>query len=96
MKDLYPEFADKVEFYAIGQSPFEDLELLESERKKQDYPWPVAKIDLNVLRDLNVFQQSTKIVIDHQGVITYRAGFGRGGPTEWRQVFVDLVNRSDS
>ena len=94
MKDLYPEFANEVDFYAIGPSPFEDLELLESERIKQNYPWPVAEIDFKVLKDLRVLQQSTKIAVDHHGVITYRAGFGTGGPSRWREVFVDLVDRS--
>lgn len=94
MKDLYPEFADKVDFYAIGQSPFEDLDLLESDRIQQGYPWPVAEIDFNVLKELRILQQSSKIALDHHGVITYRAGFGTGGPAEWREVFVDLANRS--
>ena len=62
MKDVYPEFAGRVDFYAIGQSPFESIELLESYRKKEGYPWPVAEINPDVLRDLHVLQQSTKIV----------------------------------
>ena len=61
MKDVYPEFADRVEFYAIGQSPVESLEMLESYREKQGYPWPVAEIDPNVLKTLRVLRQSTKI-----------------------------------
>ena len=94
MKDVYPEFADKVDFYAIGQSPFESIELLESDRKKEGYPWPVAEIDTDVLKKLRVLRQSTKIALDHQGIISYRAGYGDGGPSEWRQVFIDLVERA--
>ena len=94
MKDVYPEFADRVDFYAIGQSPFESIELLESYRMKEGYPWPVAEIESSVLKDLQILQQSTKIALDHQGIISYRAGYARGGPTEWREVFVDLVERA--
>ncbi|SVC80817.1 uncharacterized protein METZ01_LOCUS333671, partial [marine metagenome] len=47
MKDVYPEFADNVDFYAIGQSPFESIDLLESYRIKESYPWPVAEVDPN-------------------------------------------------
>ena len=93
MKDVYPEFADAVDFYAIGQSPFEDLEQLESYRVSEGYPWPVAGIDNGILKALRVIRQSTKIALDHQGVITYRAGYADGGPDEWRQVFTDLVER---
>ena len=91
---MYPEFKDSVDFYAIGQSPIESLEKLESDRVKEGYPWPVASIDFGVLKNLRVIRQSTKIAIDDSGVITYRAGYGSGGPSEWRQVFVDLVDRA--
>ncbi len=94
MKDVYPEFADKVDFYAIGQSPFESIDQLESYRIKEGYPWPIAEIDPNILRSLRVLQQSTKIVLDHQGIITYRAGYADGGADKWRTVFSALVERA--
>ncbi len=96
MKDVYPEFADRVEFYAIGESSFETIEDLESYRQEQGYPWPVAEIDTDVLKTLRVLQRSTKIALDHQGIISYRAGFSAGGPSEWRRVFQDLVVRAGS
>ena len=98
MKDVYPEFAGKVDLYAIGQSPFESIEVLEADRVKEGYPWPVAHIEKDVLPDvmkkLRVLRQSTKIVLDHQGIVTYRAGYAGGGASEWRKIFIDLVERS--
>lgn len=96
MKDLWPEYADRVDFYAIGQSLFESLERLESYAQKEGYPWPVAEIDPKILKDLKVLQQSTKIALDHQGVITYRDGYADGGVDKWRQVFEDLIERTGS
>ena len=94
MKDVYLEFADKVDFYAIGQSPFESIDQLESYRVKEGYPWPIAEVNLDTLKELRVLRQSTKIVLDHQGVITYRAGYADGGADKWREVFSDLVDRA--
>ncbi len=94
MKDVYLEFADKVDFYAIGQSPFESIDQLESYRVKEGYPWPIAEVNLDTLKELRVLRQSTKIVLDHQGVITYRAGYADGGTDKWREVFSDLVDRA--
>ena len=94
MKEIYPEFADDVDFYAIGQSPSESIEMLESYRQKEGHPWPVAEIDQRILKDLRVLQQSTKIALDHQGVISYRAGHSNGGPDEWKQVFTDLAKQA--
>ena len=42
MKDLYPEYADRVDFYAIGYSRFETIAELEYDRINQGYPWPIA------------------------------------------------------
>ena len=94
MKDVYPEFAGKVDFYAIGQSPFESIDQLEAYRIKEGYPWPIAEIDTSILKELRVLRQSTKIVLDHQGIITYRAGYAAGGTDQWREVFADLVERA--
>ena len=94
MKNIYPEFANKVDFYAIGYSEVETMDQLEHDRIQQGYPWPIAKIDDDVLKELKVLQQSTKIALDHQGVISYRAGYGNGGDDKWREVFSDLARRS--
>ena len=96
MKDLYPEYADRVDFYAIGYSRFETIAQLEYDRINQGYPWPIAKVEHNVLRNLRVLQQSSKIALDHQGIITYSAGYADGGVNKWHEVFSDLVERSGS
>lgn len=92
MKDVYPEFADQVAFYAIGQDITENIEQLEAYREKEGYQWPIATIERDVLRDLRIIIQSTKIALDHRGVITYRAGFANGSPSEWREVFTGLAD----
>ncbi|MBC8281010.1 MAG: hypothetical protein H8E48_09515 [Chloroflexi bacterium] len=94
MKEIYPEFADEVDFYAIGQSQFESIEKLESYAQKEGYPWPVAEIDARILKELKVLQQSTKIALSHQGIIAYRAGYADGGADKWRQVFTDLAQQA--
>ena len=90
MKDVYPEFADQVAFYAVGQDPTETVQLMEEYRKQQGYPWPVASTPPKTLQKLRVLQESTKLAFDHRGVITYREAHG-GGPKTWRKVFQDLV-----
>ncbi|MFQ6029695.1 MAG: hypothetical protein ACE5Q6_19630 [Dehalococcoidia bacterium] len=87
MKEVYPEFADRVDFYAVGQDPTEGLGKMERYRKEQGYPWPVAETDPSTLRTLGVLQTSTKLAVDGRGVINYRAGHGGGNPETWRRVF---------
>ena len=94
---LDPKYTENVAFYLVGSDPTQTVDLLEKDRQKQDYPWPVAGIGSSGLRDLHVLQQSTKIAIDGNGVITYRDGFGRGDLDKWRNALEDLTaNRNPS
>lgn len=47
----------------------------------------------DMMSDLKVTRQSTKIAISPDGVITYRDGYGKGTDQTWREVFEDLGAR---
>ncbi len=91
LKGIYPEYAGRVAFYAIGSDPTEGIAALESYRQRQGHPWPVAEAVGATLRDLRVQTQSTKVAFDAQGVIIYRDGYGKGDADRWRQVFQELA-----
>ena len=90
MSDVYPEFADSVELYIVGTDPSESLEDLEKDRFTNNYPGYVATPSGDMIRKLNVLNRSTKLAIDANGVIIYRASYGDGDTDEWRQVFRNL------
>ena len=93
MKDIYPQYAEDVDFYAIGVHPgiVEDIGTLEAYRAENDQPWPVATAPSSVMAELGVTIQSTKIAFDSQGTIIYREGMGLGGDEEWHRVFTELA-----
>ena len=91
MMDIYPEFADQVVFYAVGQDPTETLDDLERTRKERGYTWPVAEPVGKMLADLRVLQESTKIAFDDDGVIVYRKR-GGGDIAAWPGVFRKLAD----
>ena len=90
LKDVYPEFADKVDFYAVNIDPTDNMERLEAFRENQGYPWPIAHSGGDTLASLKVRQQSTKVAIDANGVIVYRERMGGGNAEKWREVFQEL------
>lgn len=94
MTEVYPDFSDQVVLYAVGASPVDSLDGLESFRQREGHPWPVAAPEGRMLRDLNVTIRSTKIAFNADGIITYRATFGDADPEEWRQVFEGLASES--
>ena len=91
LKQDYPEHADSVALYAIGQDLTEGIGKLEAHRERESLPFPVATVDSGVLRSLEIVSQSTKIAVYGDGVIAYRAGFG-AGESEWQSVFADLAS----
>ena len=95
MATLDLKHTENIAFYIVGSDPTQTVELLERDRQKQGYPWPMAGISSSGLRDLRVLQQSTKIAIDGNGVITYRDGFGQGDLDKWRNALEDLANNRD-
>ncbi len=90
LKEIYPDYADAVAFYAVGTDPSESLEDMERYRDQQGYPWPVAEADRSVLSDFSVFVQSTKVAFDGDGIIVYRDGYGAGDEETWRDIFEEL------
>ena len=91
LKQDYPEFSESVDLYAIGQDVTEGVGRLEDYRAREELPFPVAEVTNNVLRSLEIIRQSTKVAVDHNGVIAYRAGIGEG-EGEWPKVFAELAS----
>ena len=87
---MYPDYADGLDFYAVNMDPTDDIAMLEEFGKNQQYPWPIANSDRDILSNLNVTYQSTKIAIDDEGIIIYRDRMGGGDPDTWREVFEKL------
>lgn len=93
MKEVHPEYADKVDFYLVGTDRGEGKERLEKYRDDQGYPWPIGTADGDLLADLRILTQSTKIAFDENGIITYRDGYGQGNPDRWHEVFSELASQ---
>lgn len=93
MKEIYPDYAEQVKFYAVGTlfGASESLESLESYREAKGHPWPIATTPSDDMAVLGVTTQSTKIAFNSQGIITYRDGMGAGDDEEWSGVFMDLA-----
>ena len=91
MKEVFPKYSEDILFYAVNIDPSEDIDSISEYGKEQGYSWELAQSNNEMLSDLNVLQQSTKLAFDKDGVIRYRAGFGEGSIDCWGKVFENLV-----
>ena len=90
LKDIYPEYAGRVDFYVVNQNGADTIEDVVKFGEDRGWVFPAAQPGRGMLASLNVRQQSIKIAFGGGGVIVYRDGFGRGNADKWTQVFQEL------
>ena len=86
---VYPAFEDQIDFYAVAFN--ESLDTLSASQSTNGHPGEVATPGGSMISDFKVTSQSTKVAIDANGIIVYRAGIGQGDPNEWQGVFKELT-----
>lgn len=90
LKDVYPQFEDSVDFYAVNYDLSESLGDVVNYGQSQGWTFPVAQPNREMLRDFDLTYHSTKVAFGKDGVIVYRDGFGEGNIGVWTQVLEDL------
>jgi len=90
LKDVYPQFADSVDFYAVNYDLSESLGDAVNYGQRQGWTFLVAQPNREMLRDFDLTYHSTKVAFGKDGVIVYRDGFGMGNIGDWTQVLEDL------
>ena len=87
MKEIEPQFDSELVFVAVDVGYGRDLKDLHVFVWQEGYPWSVEVVGREVLLGLDVKVQSTKIAIDADGRVIYRAGYGEGTNEEWLSIF---------
>ena len=90
LSGIYPEYSGSVAFYAVNVDPSTSIEEAAKYSRNQEWTFPVAKPDQDMVRNFNVVKHSVKVAFGGDGVIVYRDGFGRGDAGKWAQVFQEL------
>ena len=90
LKDVYPQFDDDVDFYAVNYDLSESLGDVTAFGQGQGWTFPVAQPNREMLSDFDLTYHSTKVAFGKDGVIVYRDGFGGGNIGVWTQVLEDL------
>ena len=77
---------------AVGFDQSESITELEAFRQKDGGTnWVMATAPSQTARDFNVFVQSTKIILDSDGVVLYRGGYPADSAGSWRRVLDDVL-----
>lgn len=89
VNEVYPEYADKIDFVAISVDPTDSDAVLTSLAKDKDFIFETIAGDAELAVKYEVFKQTAKIAVDGQGNIVERHD-GVYTSEEWRELFERL------
>ena len=75
----------------VEQDPTEGASKIREFAGKNGYMWEMAVFDADIVLEYRILQQSSKVAINANGVITYRGGYGSLSPTKWREVLDEVA-----
>ena len=90
MKNIHSEFEDKVTFIPVDIGNSTNFMELNDFALKNEYRWTMGRANKGTLETLKITSRSTKLAIDKDGTIVYRAGLGQGTDQEWTSIFQQL------
>ncbi len=86
---MYSDYEDQLHFIAIDVDGGEDANRIRSFAEQNGYNWPMIPADGDVLKGYRITSQSTAVMLDSNGIITSRSGYGSS--KNWRSIFDSLL-----
>ena len=83
LKDIAPSYQGKLRLVLIAIDPSEPPRDLKSWQESNGYPGTLVLANEKLLDAYKVLIRSTKIGIDHNGAIVFRAGYGEVPKGSW-------------
>ena len=91
LKEVHPEYADRVNFLAVGVDPGESAEKILSYKNAEGFTWPMTTADTEMLRAYGVTSQATHATLDSNGIILEGVTSGSHNADDWRSLFDGLL-----
>ena len=91
MKDVHHDYRDSINLYVINVEKDRGLGELARLMEEESYPWPLASPSSDMLQDLGVVTQPTKLAFDRFGRISYRST-SPGDSELWPEIFEELLD----
>jgi hypothetical protein len=78
---------------AVSLDPHETVEEISRFSETLEFPWEMALYSAEMQENFNILSQSSKVIIDGDGVIKFKSGYGSLSGTTWENIarshFVD-------
>ena len=88
---MYEDYDDRVAVLGISTDTSEGRGTVRSYMTGFNSVWEASQYNADAFRDYRITTQSTEIVIDGNGVITHRGGYGSISEREWREALDEVA-----
>ena len=91
LKEIYPEYADSVDFLAVNVDPTENGQKLLSYKESEGFVWPMTSANTGMLRTYNVIRQASHVTLYDTGIIATSINYDSLTDDGWRERFESLI-----
>lgn len=92
LKNLYGDYEDRVAVIAIAASPIDDERSIRRYAERQGYTWDMAEFDVGLSNEYGINTHASAVVINGNGVITYRKSYPSSvSRSEWQEVLDEVT-----
>ncbi len=92
LKEVHPEYADRVGFLAVNVDPLESAEGILSYKEAEGFYWPMTTADAEVVKSYNVTSQAAHVALNSNGVVLSSVTYGSENAEDWRELFEALLD----
>ena len=92
LKDVQPEYADRVDFLAVDVDPSESAEKILSYKEAEGFSWPMTTADADMVKSYNVTRQAAHVTLDSNGIVLSSVTYGSENAEDWRELFENLLD----
>ena len=91
LKDVRPEYTDRVGFLAVNVDPSESAEKILSFKEAEGFSWPMTTADPVMVKSYNVTRQAAYMTLDSNGIVLSSVIYGSETSEDWREIFEGLL-----
>ncbi len=91
LKDVHPEYADRVGILVVDVDPSESAQEILSYKEAQGFSWPMTSADTDMLKSYNVTRQAGHMTLDANGIVVSGVSYGSQTAESWRELFETLL-----
>lgn len=92
LKEVYPDYKDRVDFVAISIDPTDDKETISKLAEERSLNFPLVEGTPQVMLDFGVNSQATTVGVNEDGYITFQKNKTILTAVEYRNLFEQLLN----